>query len=157
MAQQVKFDENVRVTETTRTSGGGGGGGRGGNGGPPQRGPPQKEDFAHQVGDALTKGSGPGGYLAVGGTNHAERMDDADMHVTVVPREASQRPPSHQDDYVWITRGGARVPSIVDRERPQQTWTLLYEPCAEDGSLRCLCQRAIRTFDDQDSSEAVQR
>lgn len=57
MAQQVKFDENVRVTETTRT-------GRGG-GGPPPRGPPQKEDFAHQVGDALTRGAGPGGYLAV--------------------------------------------------------------------------------------------
>lgn len=61
MAQQVKFDENVRITETTRTGRGGGGGG------PPPRGPPQKEDLAHQVGDALTRGSGPGGYLAVRG------------------------------------------------------------------------------------------
>lgn len=60
MAQQVKFDEDVRVTETTRT----------GRGGPPPRGPPQKEDLAHQVGDALTKGSGPGGYLAVSDRNH---------------------------------------------------------------------------------------
>ncbi|KAF2774074.1 hypothetical protein EJ03DRAFT_323415 [Teratosphaeria nubilosa] len=49
---QVKFEqrENIRVTQS--------GGGRGG---PP---PPHKEDLAHRVGDALTKGAGPNGYLA---------------------------------------------------------------------------------------------
>lgn len=57
MAQQVRFDENVQVTQTTRT----------GRGGPPPRGPPQKNDLAHELGNALTRGAGPGGYLAVGG------------------------------------------------------------------------------------------
>ena len=78
MAQQVRFDENVRVTQTTQQTGqggfgnifgnnGNGSGGGGGRGGPPPRGPPQKQDFAHEVGNALTAGAGPGGYLAVSG------------------------------------------------------------------------------------------
>lgn len=50
---QVKFEQK----ETIRTTSG-----AGGSGGPPSGG---KEDFAHKVGDALTKGSGPNGYLAV--------------------------------------------------------------------------------------------
>ena len=45
---QVKFAQK----ETIRTTSG-----AGAQGG--------KEDFAHKVGDALTKGSGPDGYLAV--------------------------------------------------------------------------------------------
>jgi hypothetical protein len=45
---QVKFKE--QVTQTTVT----GSGNRGG-----------KEDLLEEVGNALTKGSGPGGYLAV--------------------------------------------------------------------------------------------
>ncbi|KAK4631124.1 PXMP2/4 family protein 3 [Fulvia fulva] len=49
---QVKFEQK----ETIRTTSG-----AGGSGGPPSGG---KEDFAHKVGDALTKGSGPNGYLA---------------------------------------------------------------------------------------------
>ncbi|CAK3863608.1 Peroxisomal membrane 2 [Lecanosticta acicola] len=48
---QVKFEQK----ETIRTSGGGGGG-RGA--------PPAKEGLAHEIGDALTKGAGPNGYLA---------------------------------------------------------------------------------------------
>lgn len=65
MASQVKFQqsENIRVTQ----SGGGGpppsGVARSGAAPPPA--PPHREDLAHEIGDALTKGAGPGGYLAV--------------------------------------------------------------------------------------------
>lgn len=72
---QVRFEkeETVRTTQRNGNSGGGrggDGGGRGGDGGGRggPRGPPpprEKEDFAHKVGDALTQGSGPNGYLAV--------------------------------------------------------------------------------------------
>lgn len=47
---QVKFEQK----ETIRTSTGGRGGA-----------PPAKEGLAHEIGDALTKGAGPNGYLAV--------------------------------------------------------------------------------------------
>nr|POF21098.1 pxmp2/4 family protein 3 [Quercus suber] len=49
---QVKFEqrEDIRVTSS------------GGRGAPPAA--PAKHDFVHDVGDALTKGAGPGGYLA---------------------------------------------------------------------------------------------
>ena len=57
MAQQVKFEEKETIRTTQNV------GGR--NGGPATRGPPEKQDFAHKVGDALTAGAGPGGYLAV--------------------------------------------------------------------------------------------
>ncbi|WPG99519.1 pxmp2/4 family protein 3 [Acrodontium crateriforme] len=52
---QVKFQqtENIRVT----TNGGTGPA-------PPPRAPPAKEDLAHEIGNALTKGAGPNGYLA---------------------------------------------------------------------------------------------
>lgn len=57
---QVKFQqrEDIRITNN-----GGNGGPRGG--GFAGRAPQGKEDLAHEVGNALTKGSGPGGYLAV--------------------------------------------------------------------------------------------
>lgn len=47
---QVKFEQK----ETVRTS-------AGGRGAPPAG----KEDLAHEIGNALTKGAGPNGYLAV--------------------------------------------------------------------------------------------
>lgn len=59
MAQQVRFDENVRVTQTQTM-------GNGRFGMPPVRGMPQNQDFVHELGNALTQGAGPGGYLAVG-------------------------------------------------------------------------------------------
>ncbi|KXL46931.1 hypothetical protein M433DRAFT_3631 [Acidomyces richmondensis BFW] len=64
MASQVKFQqsENIRVTQS---SGGGpppSAGARGG--GVPPSAPPHREDLVHEIGDALTKGAGPGGYLA---------------------------------------------------------------------------------------------
>ena len=55
--QQVRFEETVRTTQQD-------GGGRG------PRGPPQKDDLKHQIGDALTAGAGPGGYLAVSKTQY---------------------------------------------------------------------------------------
>lgn len=70
---QVRFEqqETVRTTQQSGNGGNGNGGGRGGDGGGrggPRGAPsqaPQKQDFAHEVGNALTQGSGPGGYLAV--------------------------------------------------------------------------------------------
>ena len=70
---QVKFQEQETIRTTQQYGGNGGNGGgppgppprsRGGPQGPSQ-GPQQKEGFAHEVGDALTKGAGPSGYLAV--------------------------------------------------------------------------------------------
>ena len=61
MSREVKFEETVRTTTQQQN-----GGGRGA----PPRAPPQKQDFAHKVGDALTSGAGPGGYLAVSKVNH---------------------------------------------------------------------------------------
>ncbi|KAK4899455.1 hypothetical protein LTR17_000656 [Elasticomyces elasticus] len=59
---QVKFEqrEDIRVTNTS----GGNGAPRGRGAPPPPGAPPQKEGFMHEVGDALTKGAGPNGYLA---------------------------------------------------------------------------------------------
>lgn len=64
---QVKFErkEDVRITN----NGGGSGGPRGGRGPPPPPPPPaapHKEGLLHEAGEALTKGAGPNGYLAVG-------------------------------------------------------------------------------------------
>ncbi|KAK3079309.1 hypothetical protein LTR53_020599, partial [Teratosphaeriaceae sp. CCFEE 6253] len=51
--------EDIRVTS-------GGNAGPRGRGAPPPPAPPlHKEGFMHEVGDALTKGAGPNGYLAV--------------------------------------------------------------------------------------------
>ena len=69
---QVKFEERETI-RTTQQQQGGNGGGRGppqqrGASLPQQRGAPppqQKEDLKHKIGDALTAGAGPGGYLAV--------------------------------------------------------------------------------------------
>jgi len=57
----VKFDQREDIRVTTNTAA--------------PRGPPapspllaqsqRKEGFAHEIGDALTKGAGPNGYLAV--------------------------------------------------------------------------------------------
>jgi hypothetical protein len=58
---QVKFERQETIQTTQQNDRGGG---RGGRGGGPQQ-PPQKQDFAHEVGNALTQGSGPNGYLAV--------------------------------------------------------------------------------------------
>ena len=75
MAQrEVKFEETVRTTQ--RDGGGGGGGdgkGGGSRGGPPP--PREKQDFAHKVGDALTQGAGPEGYLAVSDKSTAEQVE----------------------------------------------------------------------------------
>lgn len=68
MAQNVKFEERETIRTTVNGGGqGGSGGGGGGRGGPPQapQGKGEKQDFAHKVGDALTKGGSPDGYLAV--------------------------------------------------------------------------------------------
>lgn len=54
---QMKFEQK----ETIRTSNGGGNGN--GNGG--GRGAPHKEGLRHEIGEALTQGGGPNGYLAV--------------------------------------------------------------------------------------------
>ena len=69
---QVKFQrkEDIRVTDTVGGSGGPIGGVLGGaRGGPPPP-PPSghKEGLLHEAGEALTKGSGPNGYLAVSRT-----------------------------------------------------------------------------------------
>jgi len=55
----VKFDqrEDIRVTTSTTNAGP--------RGAPPAAPPAHKEGFAHEIGDALTKGAGPNGYLAV--------------------------------------------------------------------------------------------
>lgn len=60
---QVKFEERETVRTTQRE---GVGRGNAFTKEPPQH-PPQKRDFAHTVGDAITKGAGPNGYLAVSG------------------------------------------------------------------------------------------
>lgn len=63
---QVKFDQREDIRVTTNT---GGNGGSPPPRGAPQRGgfqgPPQKETISQEIGEALTKGAGPGGYLAV--------------------------------------------------------------------------------------------
>ncbi|EMC97939.1 hypothetical protein BAUCODRAFT_31950 [Baudoinia panamericana UAMH 10762] len=58
---QVKFEqrEDIRVTSTGVN---GGNGGPRGRAGPPPA--PARETLAHEVGEALTKGAGPNGYLA---------------------------------------------------------------------------------------------
>lgn len=57
---QVKFEQR----ETFRTSGNAPGPSDFARG-LPRDAPRQKEDFAHEIGNALTKGAGPNGYLAV--------------------------------------------------------------------------------------------
>lgn len=57
---QVKFEQKETIRTTT-----------GAKGGPSP--PAGKEDIAHKIGDALTKGSGPDGYLAVSRDRNAAR------------------------------------------------------------------------------------
>lgn len=64
--QQVRFEERDTTRTTTQRNFNGNGNDNGNGGG---RGGGQetrhKEGFAHEIGDALTKGAGPNGYLAV--------------------------------------------------------------------------------------------
>jgi hypothetical protein len=64
---QVKFEQNVK--ETIRTTAGApptaAPGGQFGARDLPRDASRGKEDLAHEVGNALTQGSGPNGYLAV--------------------------------------------------------------------------------------------
>lgn len=60
---QVKFEQKESIRTTT--------------GGRPGPSPPAgKEDVAHKIGDALTKGSGPNGYLAVSRDRHMARAEE---------------------------------------------------------------------------------
>ena len=63
---QIKIDQQETIRTTTQQQNGGG------RGGPRDYAPPpRKEGLVHEVGDALTAGAGPGGYLAVSTTNTA--------------------------------------------------------------------------------------
>jgi hypothetical protein len=55
---QVKFEERRETVRTTNAAPSP----RAGVAPPP---PAQKEDLAHEIGNALTQGAGPNGYLAV--------------------------------------------------------------------------------------------
>lgn len=44
----------------------------------------------------------------------------------------------------------------MDRQRPQQVWTLLHQPRAQDGHLRRVHQRASRPCDDLSPPEGIQ-
>lgn len=75
----------------------------------------------------------------------------------MVPQKTPNRSLAHEDDHLWLTGRAPRVPSLVDRERSQQAWPLLYKPRAEDGPLRRFHQRALGTRDDLDTAEALRR
>lgn len=107
---QVKFEETIRTTQQS----GGNGGARGGG----------KQDFAHQIGNAITKDVDAGGYLAVSAsTGQPESKQDKNHKAltqspTVVPEEATRGPSSHKDAHLWLSRRPARATGVLDSQRP---------------------------------------
>lgn len=73
----------------------------------------------------------------------------------MVLEEAPRGPSPHEDDHVRLSGRSPGIPSLVDRERPQQAWPLLHESRAEDGCLRRLRQCTFGTRDDLALAEVV--
>ncbi|KAK3067942.1 hypothetical protein LTR53_014863 [Teratosphaeriaceae sp. CCFEE 6253] len=77
---QVKFEqrEDIRVTS------GGNAGPRGRGAPPPPAPPPHKEGFMHEVGDALTKGAGPNGYLAAAPQWYLKKLQEDPLRTKMI-------------------------------------------------------------------------
>lgn len=108
-----------------------------------------KEDLAHEVGNAITRGGGPNGYLAVRSipaTNTTNTLSVLGSdYTTDVPSSSSNQPSSHKDDHIGLACWSPRTSRIMDRQRPQQAWSLLHVARAKNGRLRCSHQRSTRS------------
>lgn len=121
--------------------------------------PDGKHDLIHDVGNALTRGGGANGYLAVRMLQLNSRPNAMLTYTCKagLSQTTPGKPATHQDAYLWYARRSTRVPSLVDRARPKQAWTLLYLQGSQDGHLRRIHQRAIRARPDLSPAENVPR
>jgi hypothetical protein len=58
---------------------------------------------------------------------------------------APSQPNAHQDADIGHPRRSARIPRLVDRQRSQPAWSLLYLASAQDGHIRGFRQRSTRS------------
>lgn len=115
-----------------------------------------KDDLLHNVGEALTKGAGPNGYLAVSVAQlEAQLGRELTSIATGVPQAAPEQPAAHQDAHLRNAVRSAGVPRIVDRSRQEQERPLLHLSCAQDGPVRRDYQRASRSRSHQHATEAL--
>lgn len=99
---QVKFEQR----ETIRTTNAPPAFGRGLAPGAPN----EKHDLMHDVGNALTKGAGPNGYLAVGLLTLQRAMADESE---VVSGEAAEGSTTNKNAHIWFSSWTARVDGIM--------------------------------------------
>jgi hypothetical protein len=74
-----------------------------------------KDDLMHEIGQAITKGGGPNGYLAVSDAQ-LEMLYGSTLtgRATGIPQAAAEQPIAHQDAHLGNSLWSARVPRIVD-------------------------------------------
>ena len=102
-----------------------------------------KDGVMHNLGQALTKGGGPNGYLAVSVAQLGALSCNKLTGVAIgIPQAAAEQPVAHQDANFGYSVWSPRVPGLVDRPRQEQVGSLLHLACPQDGYLRCLDQRA---------------
>jgi hypothetical protein len=74
-----------------------------------------KDDLMHEIGQAITKGGGPNGYLAVSDVQ-LEMLYGSTLtgRATGIPQATAEQPIAHQDAHLGNSLWSARVPRIVD-------------------------------------------
>jgi hypothetical protein len=73
-----------------------------------------KDDLMHEIGQAITKGGGPNGYLAVSDAHSECYGSTLTDRATGIPQAAAEQPIAHQDAYLGNPIWSARVSCIMD-------------------------------------------
>ena len=64
-----------------------------------------------------------------------ERKTNYPLFRIGIPKATEREPAAHQNDHVRLALRPARASGIMDRTRPELSWTLLHSSCPEDGPL----------------------
>jgi len=104
-----------------------------------------KDDFMHGIGQAITGGGGPNGYLTVScGRVLLTCWERSRLtgRATGIPQAAAEQPAAHQDADLGHPFRPTRVFGLVDCARQEQVGPLLHLARSQDGHLRRPHQRA---------------
>ena len=74
------------------------------------------DDLMHEIGQAITKGGGPNGYLAVSlaRPDTLRRLLQLTVRAPGLPQAAAEQPIAHQDAHLGYPLRPAGVPRLVD-------------------------------------------
>lgn len=92
--------------------------------------PQGKQDLAHEVGNAITRGGGAQGYLAVRLRKSAARDSMLICAIPGLSQAATKQSSAHQDAHVRISRGTSRAARFLDRKGQEQERQLLHLACS---------------------------